>query len=51
MLLNERSRELQELDRTMPNYMSCRRSLEQAIVELVAVLANTKQEAGTRNRH
>lgn len=48
MLLDERSRELQRLDRTLPNYMSCCRSLEQAIEELVAVLANAKQKGENR---
>jgi hypothetical protein len=35
VLLNERRRELWEIDRSRPDYESCRRSLEQAIDELV----------------
>lgn len=34
-LLDERRRELWQLDRANPSYESCRRSLEQAIDELV----------------
>lgn len=35
MTLEARRRELQQLDPAEPNYQSCRRSLEQAIDELV----------------
>jgi N-acetylglutamate synthase/N-acetylornithine aminotransferase len=38
MLLAERKQQLERLDETQSNYNTCRRSLEQAIQELAAIV-------------
>lgn len=43
-LLAERTRELQALDKTQPDYASCYRALERAVQELSALLRDGTQE-------
>jgi hypothetical protein len=47
LLLLQRRSELERLDRTEPNYESCRRSLEQVIQELQTILCIAEQKMTT----